>query len=76
MGLLSKKQTLHLDVLGMTCGNCVTAVTKSLMDVSGVKKVDVDLEEGSAAVTVNPGVQIPTLTAAVKAAGYDAHPAN
>ncbi len=75
MGLLGKKQTMHLDVLGMTCDNCVKHVTTALMGVTGVKNVDVDLDAGTAAVTVNPGIQIPTLTAAVKAAGYDAHPA-
>ena len=34
-----------LNIEGMTCGHCVTTVTKALQWVTGVKEVKVDLEK-------------------------------
>ncbi len=70
MGLFSK-QTVHLDIAGMTCGNCVQNVTKALQDVDGVKKIQVDVE-GEAVVTVKPGTNPDALVAAIRVAGYAA----
>ena len=37
------QETLHVE--GMTCGHCVETVTKAVSSLSGVDKVDVDLEK-------------------------------
>ncbi len=70
MGLFAK-ETFELEVKGMTCGNCVSHVTKALQSVAGVKKVDVDLE-GAATVVAKAGTPRAVLVAAVKDAGYEA----
>lgn len=38
---------IQLQVSGMSCQNCVKSVTESVMELDGVKKVDVSLEGGS-----------------------------
>lgn len=63
-----------LDVTGMTCGHCVSAVTKELEAVSGVKNVSVDLNVGEASeVTVVSDDVLPedALRAAIDEAGYE-----
>lgn len=63
-----------LDVTGMTCGHCVSAVTKELEAVSGVKNVSVDLNVGEASeVTVVSDAALPedALRAAIDEAGYE-----
>lgn len=49
-------QTLHFDVQGMTCGGCTFSVQRVLSQLDGVSRVEVDLNPGSATVTVDPGV--------------------
>lgn len=60
----------ELEVVGMTCGNCVAHVSEALEGVDGVSAVEVDLETGHARVH---GVSIDrdALVAAVRAEGYD-----
>lgn len=65
--------TTTLQVTGMTCDHCVSAVTKELTALDGVTDVDVDLNaEGTSRVTVTsrepvePGI----LATAVADAGY------
>lgn len=63
-----------LDVTGMTCGHCVSAVTKELEAVSGVKNVSVDLNVGEASeVTVvsDDVLAEDALRAAIDEAGYE-----
>ncbi|WP_102509729.1 cation transporter [Sanguibacter massiliensis] len=63
-----------LDVTGMTCGHCVSAVTKELEAVSGVKNVSVDLNVGEASeVTVvsDDVLEEDALRAAIDEAGYE-----
>lgn len=58
-------------VPGMRCGHCKTAVTEELGAVSGVQRVDVDLESRIVTVT---GAQLDdgTLRVAIGEAGYEA----
>ena len=58
----------ELKITGMTCGHCVTAVTKALHSVAGVTAVDVSLEKGLAIVS---GTAAPdTLIRAIEQEGY------
>ncbi len=65
--------TITLQVTGMTCDHCVSAVTKELTALDGVTDVDVDLDpQGVSRVTVSsreplePGA----VATAVADAGY------
>lgn len=63
-----------LDVTGMTCGHCVSAVTTELERVEGVKNVSVELHsEGASEVTVlsDAPLEESVLRAAVDEAGYE-----
>lgn len=63
-----------LMVPGMTCGHCVSAVTKELEAVENVEDVSVELRKGAESevtiVSDNPLDQA-ALTEAVDEAGYD-----
>ncbi|PFG20871.1 heavy-metal-associated domain-containing protein [Serinibacter salmoneus] len=62
-----------IDVTGMTCGHCVSAVTKELEGVEGVKRVTVELHNGGTShVTVMSAkpLEEPALREAVDEAGY------
>jgi len=62
-----------LNITGMTCGHCVSAVTKALQQVPGVERVDVALQPGQAVVYGDADQQ--ALIQAVKEEGYEAAPA-
>lgn len=65
--------TMTAAVEGMTCGHCVSAVTKELSALTGVNEVSVALEpEGQSRVTITADLDIPTpdLEAAIVEAGY------
>ena len=62
-----------LNVTGMTCGHCKTAVTEALSAVEGVTSVEVDLDNGKA--KVEGDVTNAVLIAAVEEEGYNANPA-
>ena len=55
----------------VSCGHCVTAITKEVSGLKGVKKVDVDL--GTKRVSVETDGQVPTeaIVGAINEAGYD-----
>lgn len=57
-------------VTGMTCQHCVGSVTKEISGLSGVNKVDVNLDSG--AVTVESAVPLDSqeVAQAVERAGY------
>lgn len=59
-----------LSIAGMTCGHCVSHVTKALESVSGVTSVDVELEKNSALIEADESVTAESVEKAVKAAGY------
>ncbi len=61
---------IRLNITGMTCDHCVAHARKKLEAVTGVSKVEVILEPGSA--VVEGDVDTAALLAAVKDAGYEA----
>ena len=64
-------ETIRFPVAGMTCGSCVSRITRALRRLDGVDRVRVDL--GNEAVTVrrNPILATnTTLAAAIVDAGY------
>lgn len=64
-------QTEHLKVTGMSCGGCVSSVTKALKAVDGVDDVNVSLADGAATVSYDEHLTSKTLlNSAVIAAGY------
>jgi copper ion binding protein len=62
------------NVVGMTCGHCVQAVTKELTRIDGVTHVDVDLESGTAVVDSTSPLDRDVVAAAVDEAGYELAP--
>ncbi len=65
--------TAAFGVTGMTCGHCVSAVTKELGALPGVDSVDVELVAGGVStVTVGSDEAIgeDTIRAAIEEAGY------
>ncbi len=60
----------ELNISGMTCGHCQTAVTNALKSVPGVENAQVDLQTGKAVVEGQGDVQ--ALLAAVTEEGYGA----
>jgi copper chaperone CopZ len=74
MALFGKTTTIHLEVSGMTCGNCVKHVTEALESVAGVKRVQVDLEKHEATVAAKADTDVGSMLKAVEAAGYQATP--
>ena len=64
-------QTELLKITGMTCGGCVSSVTKALKAVAGVSDAKVSLQAGEAAVQFDERMtSSEQLRAAVKQAGY------
>jgi copper ion binding protein len=57
-------------VEGMTCKHCKMRVEKGLGDVSGVKKVSIDLTSGKTVVELNKTLDTQVLIDAVIEAGY------
>ena len=58
------------NVVGMTCGHCVAAVTSEVSKIDGVTKVDVDLASGAVTVESDRPVDPTAFAAAVDEAGY------
>lgn len=65
-------KNLELQVTGMGCEGCATAVRSALEKVEGARRVQVSLEEASAHVLAEDTVTGDDLVAAVAAAGYGA----
>ena len=64
-------QTELLKITGMTCGGCVSSVTKALKATSGVSDVQVSLSAGGATVIFDERMTSPDrLKLAVLEAGY------
>ena len=64
--------TTRYDVLGLTCGHCVGAVTEEIQALPGVRDVEVDLVTGgTSTVTVTSDAPVPdaALAAALDEAG-------
>jgi copper chaperone len=64
-------QTEHLKVTGMTCGGCVTTVTRALKGIGGVEDVKVSLSGGDATVQYDERLTSPEkLKMTITGAGY------
>jgi copper chaperone len=57
-------------VQGMTCQHCVASVSEEVSEISGVARVDVDLESGRLTVS-GEGFGDEDVRAAVEEAGYE-----
>jgi len=65
------KQTMDLNVAGMSCQHCVRAVKTAVEAVSGVDKVEVSLEKNLATVAFDPGVAtLQMIKTAIEGQGY------
>lgn len=62
--------TTTFTVDGMSCGGCVSKVTKELSRIDGVRDVAVDLAGGQVAVISDAPADLSTFRAAVESAGY------
>lgn len=58
----------ELKVEGMSCGHCVSAVTKSVQAVDAAARVEVDLAQQK--VRVESGAELGAIRAAIADAGY------
>ena len=63
-----------INVLGMTCGHCVSAVTMELSLLPSVTEVDVDLESGQVTITSDTALEPAQLATAIDEAGYELVP--
>lgn len=62
--------TATWQVVGMTCGHCVSAVRAELAALDGVQSVDVVLESGSVTVVSDAPLEEQSVAAAIEEAGY------
>jgi mercuric reductase len=65
-----ERNSLVLEITGMTCAGCARHVEKALLGAPGVYKVDVSYAEGTARVSGEGPLDPAALSAAVHAAGY------
>jgi len=64
-------RTVRLDVTGMSCANCSTAVQDAIAGLEGVQRADANFATDEATVEYDPdGVSLGALVAAVEDAGY------
>ena len=61
----------RINIEGMSCGHCVKHVEGALSEISGVTKVNVNLEGKYAVVELEKEVSDAVLKEAVEEAGYD-----
>jgi len=61
----------HFPIQGMTCGNCVRHVEQALNNLSGILKLEVDLEKHEALVEYDSTlITHEAMATALKDAGY------
>lgn len=65
-------RNLTLQIDGMKCNGCASAVRETLEDVPGVERVAVSLEDGRARVVGADDLEEAALVRAVDGAGYGA----
>jgi copper chaperone CopZ len=63
-----------INVSGMTCGHCVSAVTMELSLLPSVTEVDIDLESGQVTITSDAALEQAQLATAIDEAGYELVP--
>ena len=65
-------QTVTFNIDGMTCGGCVKAAAGHAVDVEGVEKAEVSLENKNAVITFDESkTDADALIDAVEDGGYD-----
>lgn len=60
-----------INVSGMTCGHCVSAVTMELSLLLTVTEVEVNLETGQVTITSDAALEQAQLATAIDEAGYE-----
>ena len=65
---LSESRMTTFSVEGMSCGHCVSAVTRAVQQVDASANVQVDLDKQTVAVT--SGASADAVRAAIEQAGY------
>jgi copper chaperone CopZ len=60
-----------INVSGMTCGHCVSAVTMELSLLPSVTEVEVDLENGQVTITSDIAMDQTQVATAIDEAGYE-----
>jgi copper chaperone CopZ len=60
-----------INVSGMTCGHCVSAVTMELSLLPSVTEVEVDLETGQVTITSEIAMDQTQVATAIDEAGYE-----
>ena len=61
-----------ISIEGMSCGHCVNHVTTALLeDMSGVKSVDVSLEEKQAIIEVEDSVTDENIKSVIEEVGFE-----
>lgn len=68
--MLLAQEELIIEVAGMHCPLCTTAVKKALKNVEGVEKVKVLLKTRKATVIAKEGIEEKVYLEAVKTTGY------
>lgn len=71
--LAAKAATFTVDVNGLVCAFCATAIEKTLTDIDGVNTVNVNLDSRVVTITAEDGKE-PTdavITKAIEDAGYN-----
>jgi copper chaperone len=63
-----------INVSGMTCGHCVSAVTMELSLLPSVTDVDVNLDSGQVTITSDAALEQAQLATAIDEAGYELVP--
>lgn len=66
-------ERIALDITGMTCSHCASAVQRALNETPGVRSAEVDLS-AKRAVIVGSGVDVAACIAAIEQLGYKASP--
>ncbi|WP_247827477.1 heavy-metal-associated domain-containing protein [Arthrobacter antioxidans] len=70
--------TTTINITGMTCGHCVSAVKTELSELPGVEAVDVELVNGgtsTATISSSTPLDAASIDVAVAEAGYTVVPA-
>lgn len=60
-----------INVSGMTCGHCVSAVTMELSLLASVTEVEVDLESGQVTISSGAALNPSEIATAIDEAGYE-----
>jgi copper chaperone len=62
--------TTTVNVAGMTCGHCASSVREEIIQIAGVRIVDVDVPGGTVTIGSDAPVDAAAIKSAVEEAGY------